>query len=292
MTTTFGQLTDQIHSLLHSATGIQEQMTWLTAGCTASETTLSVMDSDSVSQGISEIEDELVYVSASEGNVLTLAPFGRGFRGSDPVTHATNAPVTFNPYFPRVEIKRAINECLAQVYPQLYRIEETTFTFNGHQLTYELPADCGSVVKVLWQLVGPSKYWETSYGWRFEDQSSESSGKAITLLDMPQVGQTVKVVYQAKFGALSGNSDTLEDSGFPLSAVDLIGYSVAAKLIRFLDLARMQIGSVENASRSQLVQVQDAGKIANQMYAMYQQRLAEERKRLLDLNPPSMYFTR
>ena len=36
----------------------------------------------------------------------------------------------------------------------------------------------------------------------------------------------------------------------------------------------------------------EAGRVANQLYAMYQQRLTEERRRLLELTPPSINFTR
>jgi hypothetical protein len=62
-------------------------------------------------------------------------------------------------------------------------------------------------------------------------------------------------------------------------------------MVRFLDPARLQIGAVENVSRSAVVQAGDAAKIATQLYAMYQQRLVEERTRLLELDPPSINFT-
>ena len=290
--TTLLDLTNRVHSLLHSSTGVQESMTWLTAPATSSALTLSVDDSSAISKGISEVGDELVYVSTTAADSLVLAPFGRGFRGSTAAAQAVNTPVTFNPTFPRVEIKRAINEALKQTYPSLWQIKSTTFTFSGAQLTYELPADCDMVTKVLWQTVGPSQYWETSYGWRFEQDSEETTGKALTLLDMPLQGQTVKVVYQAGFTPLASDSDTLEAAGFPSSAEDVLLYAVAAKLIRFMDVSRMQLDNVENLSRAQVVSPGDAGKVANQMFAMYQQRLTEERSRLLSLNPPQLYFTR
>ena len=290
--TAFGELTDQIHSLLHSTTGVQEQMTWLTANCTTSDTTLQVQSSDAISTGISEVGDELVYVATAAANSLNLAPFGRGFRGSIPVSHDANTAVVFNPFFPRAEIKRAINQCLNETYPTLYQIKSTTFTFAGAQLTYELPADCEQVFRVDWETVGPSRDWATSYGWRYDPQSQEASGKALTLLDLPLQGRTVKVIYQAKFTPFVNDDDLLSDVGFPESAADVLLYGVAAKLIRFLDVARLQLSSVENTSRAQVVGAADAGKIANQMYAMYQQRLTEERARLLQLNPPQMYFSR
>ena len=290
--TTYRELTDRIHSMLHSATGIQEQMTWLTSGCNSSATSIVVNDDSVISKGISEIEDELIYVSSTDSGTLTLAPFGRGYRGSTAASHSANAPVTFNPIFPKVDIKRAINEALRQVYPSLYQIKDTTFEFGGSVLTYELPADCEKVIKVIWDTIGPSGYWETSYAWRFEPDSEEATGKALTLIDLPLNGQTVKVVYQAKFSDLSADGDTLASLGYPDSAEDVLYYAVASKLIRFMDVSRLQMGNVENLSRANVVQAGDAAKVANQMFAMYQQRLAEERRRLLDLNPPSMYFTR
>jgi hypothetical protein len=98
------------------------------------------------------------------------------------------------------------------------------------------------------------------------------------------------VVYKAKFGQLVNDSDTLDSVGLTDNHIDLIVYAVAARMIRFLDPARLQLASVENVARGQLVAAGDAGKIANQMYAMYQQRLAEERRNLITSIPPSMNF--
>ena len=105
--TTLLDLTNRVHSLLHSSTGVQESMTWLTAPATSSALTLSVDDSSAISKGISEVGDELVYVSTTAADSLVLAPFGRGFRGSTAAAQAVNTPVTFNPTFPLVEIKLA-----------------------------------------------------------------------------------------------------------------------------------------------------------------------------------------
>lgn len=292
--TTFGDLTMQVKSLLHSFTGVHEPVTWLTAGCTDAATTLTVEDSDAISIGVSEVGEELIYVSASESatNTLTLAPFGRGYRGTTAAAHAINDMVMFNPIFPTVEIKRAINQTLAAVYPQLYQVKETSFTFAGSQSTYELPADCDGVVSVRWEAVGASGYWPLLSGWEFHPHSEEATGKAITVHDVPAQGQTVKVMYRANFTQFAADADTFAGIGFPESAIDVLLYGAAAKLIRFLDVARLQTHSVENISRSQLVGSGDPAKIANQFYAMHAQRLIEERKKLLELEPPQMHFTR
>lgn len=290
--TTFGDLVQQVKSLLHSYTGVQEQVTWLTSACDASQTSLSVDNSDAVSMGISEIDEELIFVSVSANNTLTLAPFGRGYNGTTAAAHALNAMVTFDPVFPVAEVKRAINQTLKACYPALYAVKTTTLTFSGAQATYELPADCDKVLRVSWEAVGPSQAWLTIPSWTFDSKAGTATGKSLTILDPPLPGRTVKVVYQASFSELSLDADTVTDAGFPESAVDVLLYGTTAKLVRFLDLSRLQTTSVENLSRSQLVGANDAGKIANQLLSIYQMRLAEERRKLLENDEPQIHFTR
>lgn len=290
--TTFGDLVTQVWNSLHSFTGFQERVTWLSAALTNSATTVSVNNGEQVSEGVIEIDDELIYVSSIATNTLTFAPFGRGYMGSTAASHSSNAKVTYDPLFPRVEIKRALNQILAGVYPTLYQRKETTFTFAGSQATYELPADAEGVIKVQFQATGPSGYWPTLTAWEFEPNSELTSGRAITLHEAPEQQRTVKVTYRAAFGALSADADTLTSVGFPESGADLLVYGATSQLLRFLDVSRLQLGSVENVARAQVVASGDPSKVANQFYAMYQTRLAEERKKLLEQEPPQMHFTR
>lgn len=291
--TSLGDLTDQLSNLLHSYTGSHEQVTWLTAAVAdTTATTLSVFDGEQVSQGIIEVGDELMYVASVNANDLTIAPFGRGYQGSTATIHDVNAKVTYDPIFPRCEIQRAINQTMSATYPALFAVKETTFTFAGSQATYELPADAEGVVKVQYQLDGASGYWPTLWHWEFEVNSEVATGKAITLHTPAEQNSTVKVTYRAPFTPLVASTDDLGAAGFPESATDVLVYGAASTLVRFLDISRLQIGSVENVSRAQYVDSGDPGKIANQLYAMYVQRLTEERKRLLEKEPPQMHFTR
>lgn len=290
--TTFGDLVQQAKSLLRSFTGIQEQVTWLTSSCTDSDLTLSVNSSDVVSIGVSEIEEELVFVHVSANNTLSIAPFGRGYNGSTAAAHVANTPVVFDPVFPVVDVKRALNQVLQATYPFLYQIKTTTFTFTGTQATYELPADCKKVLRVNYEAIGPSNAWPAVPRWEFDPRFNKGTGKAITLASAPLAGRTVQVVYQAGFPALKSNADTLASIGFPESAVDVLLYGATAQLVRYVDLSRLQTSHVENISRSELVGTNDAGRIANQLYAIYQVRLEEERKKLLADDEPQMHFTR
>jgi hypothetical protein len=288
---TLNDLIASIHTSLHSYSGSQPSVTWLTSGCGTSDVTLSVASSDAVMRGLVEIEDELVYVNSSDSNALSLPPFGRGYRGTTAASHSSGAQVTWDPLFPRAEIRRAIDQAVEGLFPTLYQIKTTDVTATATGIGYALPADCESVLSVKTIVTGdPSGYWETLGRWDFDPTSPV--GRTLHLFDPVGAGNTVRVVYAAKFTAFTAGTDTLASRGLSESYADLLLYAVTSRMIRFLDPARLQTQAVENLSRASVVQVGDAAKIANQLYQMYQQRLAEERTRLLQTSLPSIHFTR
>lgn len=291
--TTFGDLVSSIHTSLHSYTGVQEVSTYLTSEVLANEFTMSVGSSEAVLRGIAEIDDELVYVDSSDSSVLSIPPFGRGYRGSTAATHAQNTQVTFDPIFPKVEIKRAILQTVEGLFPQLYQIKSTDIAYAPQPIGFDVPADVESILEVKASTSGdPYNYWQPIYQWAFDPTSPEATGKSLNIFEYLQPGSTIRVVYRAKLGTLSANTDTLTSAGISESWADLILYGVTSRLMRFMDATRIQVSSVENLSRSAVVQGGDAGKIANQLYAMYQQRLTEERSRMLELTPARINFTR
>ena len=96
-------MTDRIETLLHGYTMNTESTTWLTAAVSNSTTTsISVNDSSVVSRGFVQIGDELMYVNSTNNidNVLNLAPWGRGQRGSVAVAHDNLSKVIASPVFP------------------------------------------------------------------------------------------------------------------------------------------------------------------------------------------------
>lgn len=291
--TTFGDLVNEVSSSLHSYTGVQEQVVWLASDIQSTDTTITVAGAEVAIRGVTEIGDELVYIFAVDGANLTIAPFGRGYRGTTPAAHLANSMATIDPAWPRFEIKRAINQAIANLYPTLYRIKTYDFNADSVSVGYEIPAEVDQVLRLEWRQNGdPYKLWQPIYGFGLDANSPTSStGNMLNVLEAVPAGSALRAVYQAKFGSLSNDSDTLESAGLSDSHIDLLVYAVASRMVRFLDPARLQMSAVENTSRGQLVAAGDAGKIANQMYAMYQQRLTEERRKLLTTNPPTMNFS-
>lgn len=288
---TLNDLIASVHTSLHSYSGTQEQVTWLTAACDATATTLTVASSDTILRGIAEIEDELIYVHTSDAGGLVLPPFGRGYRGSTAAAHPINSAITFDPVFPRVEIRRAIDQCIESLFPTLFQIKTVDLTYTGTDIGFSLPADCAGVVSVKYQSSPGDEFWVPVGSWSFDSMSPLSNGKALNIMEALPYG-TVRVNYSAKFGTFASGTATLASVGLSESYADLILYGVAARLIRFLDPARLNLAAIENVSRAGVVESGAAAKIANQLYAVYQQRLMEERSRLLELYPPAIHFTR
>ena len=289
--TTLNDMIATVQNALNSYSGTQEQVTYLTAGINSTDLSLSVASSDTVNRGLAEIDDELIYVDVSANGVLTIPPFGRGFRGTTAASHSINAMVRYDPGFPRQEIRKAIDQCVDGLFPMLYQIKTTTLTYDASKLSFSLPTDCEGVLSVKEQATGSLNYWQPLARWQYDANSQLTNSKALSIFDSPRPGATIQVVYRAKPGPFVNLTDTFASVGVSESWADLILYCVSSRMVRFLDPARLQVGAVENLSRSAVVQAGDASKIATQLYAMYQQRLAEERVRLLELDPPSINFT-
>lgn len=293
---TLGSLLATVHDALHSYTAIQENLTALRAGVDADDTSIPVVGaSSSITRGLIEIDDELMWVQSEADGALQVPSFGRGFRGTTAATHSSGAMVTIDPLFPRKNVRQALITAAAAVYPDVYAIKKTTFTFTPVQSTYELPAACERVLGVSWDAIGPTQEWPSLRRWDFVPDANTtgfSTGKAITLREPVEPGRTVQVVYAAPFTALAADSDSLTDAGFTESQYDVLVLGACWRLLQFLEPSRLSLTSAEAQSRGQFSPAGAATNAARQVYALYQQRLAEEKARLTRLHPATVRMTR
>ncbi len=124
--------------------------------------------------------------------------FGRGYQGSTPTSHAQYAQVTLSPSFPRISIKKAINDTINSLYPRLWAVDSFTFTFNASQTTYALPDDLEQILFVSWQTTGSSKEWLPVNRWRADGMANIAtfnSTNTINIYENIQPGRTVQVYY-------------------------------------------------------------------------------------------------
>lgn len=300
MPATFNDMVTDVLALLHGYVRTQEQSTYLTATVNSSVTTLSVGDPSRVSRGIAEIEDELVYVDSVDRNAatgqVTLAPYGRGYFDSLASSHNANTQVVFSPLFPRVRVKRAINDTILSVGNELFAIGTTTFTYTPSIVTYGLPADTIDVLSVSFDTVGPSLMWAPVNRFRFDANANLTdfpTGKTIDIYGAVTPGRTVQVKTSKYPSEMSANADVFATvTGLLESSRDCIVYGAAARLTAGVDSALMNVQAIEPNALDDTVQPGAGANLSRTLYQLHRQRLMEERMRYLQKYPTPVYYAR
>ena len=252
---TLEQIVDRVDTLLHGYSMNTESTTWLTAAVTnATTTTLFVADATVVSRGFMQIDEEIVYVTSTNNadNSVTLAPWGRGQRGTNATTHASLAKITVAPMFPRYEIKKAVNNTLDAMYPQVFGVGQYQFSYVAAKTTYTLPVSAEHILSVSHSVIGPSKEWLPVRAWQIDRTANPTAfgdgvnfGHSLSVYSPIVPGRTVNVAY-AKRPTLFDISTTASTSqelstvtGLPSYAEDVVLYGAAFRMVSFLDPSRM-----------------------------------------------------
>jgi hypothetical protein len=297
---TFGQMTDEVSRKLAGFTLRQDRQTHLTVAANATATTVTVASAQNISTGIIQIDDELIYVDSYDRNsgVLSIPPYGRGYNGTSPATHASGARVIISPTFPSIDIKGAINETIEATFPDLYTTGTHTFSYSTAKSTYPLPNEVETVLGVSFQTTGPSKEWLPIRGYRVDPMANTdafNSRNSISLYSGVEPGRTVQIYYTSAPAIMDSNDDDFEIvTGLPASCRDVIVLGAAARLSAFVDPGRLTFGSAESDQQSQIAgRAYGAGTNASKyLLALYDKRLSEESRKLTDRNPTRIHFTR
>lgn len=295
---TFDQLTQVVLGNLQGFSLDQDQITYLTAGVTSSDLSLPVGEPRELSRGLVEVDDEVMWVRLvdSSSSVATLNPQGRGWLGTTPASHAMNATVKNNPKYPKVLVKRALNDTIRACYPDLFSVKVTTFPFVAARYQYALPAEAEDVWDVSWDVIGPTKRWPKLSRWRFVQNANTTAyptGRALELLDSVVPGRTVQVSYLvAPQPLVNGSDDFTTVTGLPSSSEDVAVYGACYRMSGYLEIPRLQTQSVEGSNRAQLTPPGSATNAAKYFYALHKERLAQEREILLSRYPRTTHLTR
>lgn len=300
MTTTYANLVDEISLNLSGYTLRQDRTTHLTDNVTSSGLSLSLSNVTNIGKGVIEIDDELIWLDTYDriSSVGTIAPYGRGYFGTTAAAHTANTKVTVAPSFPRVTIKKAINDTIDAVFPNLFAVGVHTFIYNAVKTTYAMPADTETILYVSYQPTGPTGEWLPIRNWRpdgLANSTAYTSGQTISIYDRIEAGRTVQVYYTKKPATLTSSSpsDTFESvTGLPSSCKDVIVYGAAYRLSSFIDPGRLNYSSAEADNADTKIQYGSGASTARFLLALYQQRLNEETKKLRDVYPTRIHYTR
>jgi len=296
---TFNEMVNEVKTNLQGYTLKQDRLTYLNAAITSVSTSMIVGSSSNLAKGTIEIDDELIWIDnfTAASNTLNVAPgFGRGYQGSTPTSHAQYSQVTLSPSFPRISIKKAINDTINSLYPRLWAVDSFTFTFNASQTTYALPDDLEQILFVSWQTTGSSKEWLPVNRWRADGMANLAtfnSTNTINIYENIQPGRTVQVYYTTTPDTLDNNSDDFADvTGLPASSQDVVTLGAAYKLLSFVDSGRISLTSAESDLADSKIPSGAGANNSRYIYALYQQRLNEEALKLQDKFPIRLHYTK
>jgi hypothetical protein len=294
---TLNEMIDEVRSSLAGYTLRQDRITYLTAAVNTTDLALSIGSSANLAKGIIEVDDELIWVDNfnQSTSVLNAAPgFGRGYQGTSPAPHSQYAQITLAPTFPRLMIKKAINDVINSFYPKLWSVASTTFTFNASQTTYALPDDVESILYMSWQTTGSSLEWLPINRWRADPMANVAAfntTNTVNIYENIQPGRTVQVYYTTTPNTLDSNTDDYADvTGLPASSAEVVILGASYKLLSYLDAGRINLSSAEADLNDTKISSSAGVASSRYIYALYQQRLNEEALKLQDRYPIRIHY--
>jgi hypothetical protein len=298
---TFSQMTSEVQSNLQGYSLRQDRITWVATagGISATDLVIKIGSADNLAKGIVQIDNELIWVNSFDRQNLTLnvAPgFGRGYMGTTPSPHAENAQVILTPTFPITMIQQAINDTINSLYPKLFQVASTTFTFNAAQIAYGLPDDARDVLYGSWQTPGPSKEWLPINHWRIDRMANVpafNTTKTVNIYEKIVPGRTVQIYYSTIPSNLTNSGDDFAGvTGLPESSRDVVTLGAAYRLLSYIDTGRINLSSAEADNADTKLPSTAGASASKYIFALYQQRLQEESTKLQDRFPIRLHYTR
>ena len=295
--TTYNEMVEEVLINLEGFTLRQDRTTYLTAAIDNNDLSIALASGDNIGKGLLEIDDELIHIDSVDRSdrSAVISPFGRGYRGTTAAAHSINTKVTFAPSFPKISVKRAINDTIRAVYPNVYGVASTTFTYNPSITTYSLPVDAETVLAVSWDTIGPSNEWLPIRHWRHDPTANVgeyATGNAISIYEAIVPGRTINVVYTKTPSILTNANDVFTTvTGLEETSRDLIIYGAAYRMVSFIDPGRLSFTSPEADQNDTTRQFGSGTNTARYLLALYQQRLQEETNRLNGRYPVRVHYT-
>jgi hypothetical protein len=296
---------DEVQINLSGYTYQQDRSTYLVSAVTtttspsSSPLVLSLGSTQDLGKGVVEIDEELLWVDSVDrvANTATVAPYGRGYLGTTATTHAVDTKVTVSPIFPKASIKKAVNDTIQAIGSAVFSIKQTTFTYNAAVTTYEFEnLNIENILSVSWQDIGPTKEWIRVKRWDFDpfaDVTTWGSGsQTITIGDVIIAGRTVKVMYTTEPTTFTANSeDFTTQTGLPESCKDVVVLGAAYRLLQYLDPARAAQYSPQADEIDAKRPFGASNTAVRQLFALYTQRLNEERSKQQSQYPPRLHYS-
>lgn len=285
-------IVDEVQDVVKGYVRVQERHTELLTPLTDSATTFAVADGSALSVGLTEIDDELVYVSAVDvpAATATVPTWGRGQSGSTAAAHAAGARVTLAPFYPRQRVAAVVYGVLREIFPAVFAVGEVALTVDPAVTNHAMPDDCWHILGVEWQVTGPSRQWIAARRWR---QNKTATAVELELLSVVSPGSDqARVFYVRTPPTAVDGTDDLGMYGYDLEVRDLIVAGAASRLMAHTETARVQSSSVESNTRNEVVPAGTALAISKYLFQLFQARLEAETRQIQMRHPIQLHRTR
>lgn len=293
--TTFADVQNEVLLTLEGYTNDQAVMSKVGgSGVSNTDTTLTVTggafaDGSGMSTGVWEIEDELVFVPDFNRSTGVASNVIRAWRGTAAVAHAVGAVVRNNPKFPVVQVKRAINDTIRNLFPRVPAIRSHDLTLQTNTYRYQLPSICRQVLSVSAQDENANYTWTDLRAWKFVPRPLEGG----TVIELPYNSRQrlVRVTYAAEPNPLSvGSDDFANTTGLEEFAREAVVWGAVWRLYSTSELGR---GYFSAADQTMMNRQSDFGKstdISKYLLGVYQQAVTDAESRVQDMFPPVRHY--
>lgn len=289
-----GDLVEGILIFLYGQTSQSDSAASLTSELDATDLTFTVDDPTDLSAGLVEIDMELMRITEVDMSsaTVTVAPTGRGRRGTTATAHAVGAEVRVQPIIPYSSVIRDVHAELSTIYPRISATCYAEFEATPTTVTYAIPSDAGLVLDVRYKdTLGE---WQRVRGWEVEHgQNTDDISTGIALRLSAPMSTTIRVIYGRPFGRFDSLDDLLSDAGIPESLEDVIRYGAICRLLPSLDVARLSVTSTASSEANGRPPTPGTGvMVAREMRAAYRERLDQEIKTFRSYFPIRLHQTR
>jgi hypothetical protein len=295
---TLNNLIDEVQMRLSGYTNRQDRVTYVTEAVAYDALTVPVNSVENIGRGIVEIDNEMLWVDSVDrsSSTLLIAPFGRGYLGTTAANHDANAKLTVAPTYPRHGIKNAINDAIVGIFPDVYGSGKYTFSYQPAVMTYALPNDVEDVTAITFETIGASKAWAPIRSWEVDKNANVEAfdtSKTVTLFGAVQPGSTVQVVYTKQPSTLEYFTDDFQIvSGLDANTKELIVLGATYRMLSSIDPSVLNYVTPESNTQLGKLPSGSGTNVARYVYALYQQELQNQVRRLKKQFPARVHRTR
>lgn len=217
--------------------------------------------------------ERLIVTAVNRDN--NIADVVRGWENTTPIAHSISTPIVLDPRGNRSETLDHINDCLHDLYPDLYKVESTEITYNASKIGYEIPTDATRILRVTARFEASSSLWEPVHDWYIEDEAADefTTGRAIMFRVSLPAGALFRIKYGTSFTPITSESDDLEAlSGLRPYMIDLLYYFALSRIMLGDEQRRSQSGTAVNHQRAGDIPPFTAMRTGEWYYARYLER--------------------